>query len=113
MWVKKSKTISCVKKYYIWKPRTCTCRNGKDLESTTRDSAITSDEIIEVTKTKAVPTKTFSMKTILTNFNKKKVTCKIENIYILLTFLSFTVSLIVSLYLLPYYIYCHITVLLK
>ena len=43
------------------------------------------DEIIEVIKT--VPTKAVPRKTIFSNFNKKPVTFKIENVYVVLTFL--------------------------
>ena len=65
------------KKDYIWNPRTCTCENGKDLESIIGDSVITCDEIIEVTKNKNVPAKTaptknVPTKTIPTNFNEKR-----------------------------------------
>ena len=38
---------------------------------------------------------TISTKTIPTNFNKKKVTCKKENFYILLTFLLIPISLLI------------------
>ena len=76
------------------------------------------DEIIEVIKT--VPTKAVPRKTIFSNFNKKTVTFKIENLYVVLTFLLITTSVlvIVSIY---YYllkhqsnqeIYYHVTILL-
>ena len=45
---------------YIWNPRTCTCENGKVLESIIRDLVFTCDEILEMTKT------------IPTNFNKMR-----------------------------------------
>ena len=35
-------------------------------------------------------------KTIPTNFNEKKATCKTQNIYILLTFLSITIALLIA-----------------
>ena len=44
------------KKYYIWNPSACTCKNGKHLRSIIGDSVILYDEIIKVAK--AVPTKT-------------------------------------------------------
>ena len=49
---------------------------------------------------KIVLIKTDPIKTIARNFNKKMVTCKIENFYILLNFLLITISLliIVSIY---------------
>ena len=63
--------------------------NGKFLGSIIGDSVIACEEIIKVTK--AIPTKTVSIKTITTNpfplhFNEKKLTCKREYIYILLVF---------------------------
>ena len=66
---------------------TCTCENGKYLESTVGDSVIMCDEIINATKT--VP-----IKTVPTNINRKKVTCNLENFYILLTFLLINISLL-------------------
>ena len=65
------------------KSYTCTCENGKYLESII-DRILNCDEIIEVpkinpTKTlsiKAVLTKTITTKPASTNFNKKKVTCE-------------------------------------
>ena len=66
----------------------CTCKNGKYLESIADDSAVTKNEIIEVTNTMSTnifPTKTISTKLILINFTKK-VTGKIKTIYILFTF---------------------------
>ena len=51
-----------MRKHHIWEkdytcnPSTYTCKNGKYLENIIADSAITCDEIIEVTKT--VPAKT-------------------------------------------------------
>ena len=56
------------------------------------------DEIIEVTRIvtiKTISAIAFSTKTIPTNFNEKRVTCKIENFYILLTFLLITISLMI------------------
>ena len=58
-------------KYYIWNHTTCSCENGKYLyygyihyANIMDDSVITCDAIIEETRT------------IRTNFNEKKVTCK-------------------------------------
>ena len=70
-----------VRKHGVWKkgwnPRTCTCENGKDLESIIGDSVITCDEITEVTKNKSAsaktaPTKNVPTKTIPTNLNEKR-----------------------------------------
>ena len=76
------------KKYYIWNPATWTCKDVKYLASIINDSLVTCVEIIE--ETKAVPT----------NFNEKKITCKTQNVHILLAFLSFTTALliVVSIY---------------
>ena len=65
-------------------PAICKCENGKYLASIMDDSAI-ADEII---------------KTVLTNFNEKKATCKMQNFYILLAFLLITIALLkaVSIY---------------
>ena len=79
------------KKDYFWNPATCSCENGKHLASITNDSVITCDEIIEETKT--IPTKT-----VPTNFNEKKVTCKTKNFYISLTFLLITIELLIAVY---------------
>ena len=65
--------------------RASTCKSCKYLKSIIRDSVILCDEIIELTKT--FPTKTTSTKTVPTSFKEKKITCKIKNFYILLTFL--------------------------
>ena len=62
-------------KDYIWNPATCSCKNGKYLASIIDNSVIKCDEIIEETKT--VPK----------NFNEKKITCKTQNLYILLAVL--------------------------
>ena len=50
------------------------CKNNKYLASIIDDSMITCGDIIEETKT------------IPANFNEKNITCKIQNLYILLTF---------------------------
>ena len=57
-----------VKKDYVWNPATCSCKNGKHLESIMNDLTITCDEIIESYNEE--------IKTIPTNFNEKKATCK-------------------------------------
>ena len=58
------------KRDYIWSPATCNCENGKYLASIIDDSVITSDEIIEETKT--IGTKTVPTKTVPSNFNQKR-----------------------------------------
>ena len=63
MWKQKSKN-HVSEKDYIWNPSTCTCENGKYLESIIGDSVIKSNEIIEVAKT--VPIRTIASKNIPT-----------------------------------------------
>ena len=63
------------------------CENGKYLESSIDDATFLCDENIEMTKT--VPTKTIQTKSTLTetipiNFFKKKLTCKRENLSLLM-----------------------------
>ena len=62
----------------IWNPATCSCENGKYEGSIIDDSVITSDEIIEETKT--VPT----------NFDEKKFN-------ILLAFSLITIVLLIAI----------------
>ena len=52
------------------------------------DSAIPCDEVIESYDEEA--------KTISTNFNEKKATCKIQIFYILLAFLLITITLLIT-----------------
>ena len=75
---------------YVLNHRTGTCENFKYLGSITGDSVIMCDEIIEATKT--VPT----------NSNGKKVTCNVENFYILLTFLLINISLLIIIILIVF-----------
>ena len=58
------------------------------------DSAMTQDEIIESYDGET--------KTIPTNFNEKKLTCKTQNFYILLAFLLITIALLIAVS-----IYCY------
>ena len=44
------------------------------------------------------------IKTISTNFNEKKATCKAHNFYILLSFLLITIALLIAVS-----IYCYLT----
>ena len=54
MWVQKSGICICIC-IYVCKPSTCSCKNGKHLESIISDSVFVCDEILKATK--AVPTK--------------------------------------------------------
>ena len=67
----------CAKIDYTWNPSTCTCGNGKYLESITDNSVVTCDENIGTVWSE--PTKTMPI-----NFNYKKATYKF---YILLALL--------------------------
>ena len=71
-------------KNYICNPSTCTCENSKYLGIIIGDSVITCNEVIEVKKT------------ISTDFKQKKVTCNIENIYVLVTFLLITILVLIG-----------------
>ena len=62
-------------------PATCNCENGEYLASIMDDSAIICDEIRDVEET---------------NFNKKNITCKTHNFYILLAFLLITIALLIA-----------------
>ena len=79
------KSIIYVKSYYIWNPATCSCKNFKYLASIIDDDSVISyDETIEETKT------------IATNFNKKRATCKTLNFYMLLPVLLVTIVLLIA-----------------
>ena len=65
-------------KVYICNPSKCTCENGKYLARTMYDSTVICDGVIESYDEE--------IKTIPTNFNEKKVTCKMQSFYILLHF---------------------------
>ena len=62
------------------------------------DSAITSDQVIESYDEK--------INTIPTNFNKKKASCKMQSLYVLVAFLLITIALFIAIsiqcYLLKY-----------
>ena len=73
-WWCKCKKIHVCEKDYVWNPATCNCENGKYLASVIDDSATMSNDIIESYDDERY-------------FNEKKVTCKIQNFYILLLFL--------------------------
>ena len=70
-----------LKKIYIWNPDTYSCGNGKYLASIMVDPAITCDEIIKSYNEET--------KTILTNFNEKKATCKRQFFYFTCIFINY------------------------
>ena len=67
------------------------------------DSAITCDEIIESYDEDAKAKLYDETKSILTNFNEKKATCKTQNVYVLLAFLLITIALLIAIS-----IYCYL-----
>ena len=75
-------------------PATCTCENGKYLVSIMDNSAIICDEVIDV-DAKVSPNDDDKTKTIPTNFNEKKATCRMQSFYILLAFLLTTITLLI------------------
>ena len=64
-------------KDYNWNPATCSGENDKYLTSIIDHSVITCDEIIEETKS------------ILTNFNEKKMACKTKHFCLTCLFLNY------------------------
>ena len=83
------------KKDYIWDPATYSCQDGKYLATIMDNSAIISDEIINVNaKAKS--------KNKETNFNEKNITCKTQNFYFT-GFLVITIILLVAVI-----IYCYL-----
>ena len=59
------------------------------------DSAIICDEIIELFDEDAEAKSYNKTKTIPTNFNEKKETCKTQNFYFLIAFLLITIALLI------------------
>ena len=60
------------------------------------DSGIMDDDVIESYDEET--------KTIPTNFNEKKATCKTQNLYILLAFLLITIELLIAVSIFCYFI---------
>ena len=79
-WCECKKSYVC-EKDYVWNPATCNCENGKLQASITDDSAIIYDEIIHAQET---------------NLDKKNITCKTQNLYVLLVFLLITIVLFIA-----------------
>ena len=67
------------------------------------DSAIVCDVVIDANAKLSPKDNDDETKTIPTNFNKKKVTCKTQNFYILLAFLLITIALLIAVS-----IYCYL-----
>ena len=72
------KNVIYFEKDCIWNPATCKCERGKYLASIIGDWVITCEKIIESYDEET--------KTILSNFNERKATCKMQNFYILFHF---------------------------
>ena len=89
------KNIFMWKKYFLRNPPKCICENGKYLVSIRDDSTIICSEVIKPYEEE--------IKTISANFNEKKVTCKAQNVYILLAFLLITITLLIVVR-----IYCYV-----
>ena len=76
----------------VWNCATCNCENRKYLASIMDDSTIICDEVMKSYDEE--------IKTIPTNFNEKKVTCKTQFFYVLFASLLIIVTLliVVSIY---------------
>ena len=70
------------KKDYICNPSTCSCEISRYLKAIADDLVISCDEIMEVVTKLCDVSDTESI-----NLTDKKAACKIDNYYILLTFL--------------------------
>ena len=91
------KNVMYVKKI-VWNHSTCDSENEKYLGTIIYDSAIMCNGIIVSYKENA-EAKSYNE----TNFNEKKATCKTQNFYILLAFLSITIALLIAVS-----IYCYL-----
>ena len=98
-WWNKDKCRCECKKQHIcekricWNPSTCICENG-NLANIMNDTAVICDEVIDA-DAKLNPKDDVETKTIPTNFNGKKATCKTQNLHILLAFLLITIALLI------------------
>ena len=92
-------------KDYDSNPATCNCENGKYLASIMDDSAIICDEVIHADAKSNDEAKSNNEAKLNNeiNFNENKATCKTQNFYILLAFLSITIALLIAVT-----IYCYL-----
>ena len=104
-WNKNKCRCECKKSHvcekdYVWNPATCNCENEKYLAIIMDNPMITCDEVIDPDAKLSPKDNDDETKTIPTNFNEKKATCKTQNFYILLAFLLITIALliVVSIY---------------
>ena len=86
MWVQKPKKKCVQKRFYL---QSWSCENGGCPRNIIDDSVIIFDEIIETRKS-------ILTKTTPTNFNEKKVICKMKTFNILLAFLLITMILLIA-----------------
>ena len=82
------KKIHVCEENYVWNPAACNCENEKYLASIMDDSKIICDEVIESFDEET--------KTIPTNFDEKKVTCKTQSFYIFFAFLLIATALLIA-----------------
>ena len=81
--------MSCIWNRVYLEPCYLRLWKWKYLASIRDDSAITCDQVIESYDEK--------IKTIPTNFNKKKASCKIQNLYVLVAFLLITIASFIAI----------------
>ena len=73
----------CVcEKNYVWNRAACSCESGKYLASIMDDSAILCDEVLKSYGEGVEAKSYYETETIPTNFNEKKATCIMQNVYI-------------------------------
>ena len=77
----------------MWNPATCNCENGKYLVSIMDDSTFICNQVIDADADAKSNNQGKSSNEA--NFNKKKSTCKIQNIYDLFAFLLIIVALLI------------------
>ena len=80
------KNVIYVKKRLYLESFCMSFKNGKCLARIIGDSVITCDKIIDNQETKTIPT----------NFNEKNITCKTQNVYILIVFFLITIALLMA-----------------
>ena len=82
-------------KGYIWNYAKCARESSKYIARIIEDSVIICDQIIKLERPEKA-TKTSIRKIIPTNFNKKKVVCKMKNFFFLLALLLITMTLLIA-----------------
>ena len=108
------KNLMYVKKNYFWNPATCSCKNGKYATRIMEDSRIIYKKVIRSyykdvdaeAKLNNEAKLNDETKSILTNFNGEKATCKTQNFYAKTTQYFITSLLITVVLLIAVNIYC-------